>query len=1351
MKRILGICLLLPFLLPAGNSENNLIPNGNFESGLKPYWFGGKFQEGDGALSVIRENAPEGKFAVLLTHKNGKGGTQLLSRPFAIPDRGTLQFSFQYKGQGVVSVRFKEKINGKIVNFKTVNGMSLTFTKSLKSVRQWTKLEYEIRIPENASGKDLYASIYSAIWNDGSLAFDDLRLVSSTAIAEGRKQNMKLVIQPVLPLTEKEKTIYKSMPDNGLRMDYSGNCLLRNGKPYFWISDGDPVGGGQSGVAEAWLGRLLKVSIASMSPPSPRSVRKDSSGDLQVVPRYDTAMSMFSLMRELYRNKIFSEIYFQDSYLYSPFRKYREQYPDLAKAFVTGNHFFGCEPGDPNGRKLLEYQKAFLLRYTKDFPFMGAEDYRELGYYPNHPRALEVFRNFAKKKYGTLEEANRIWRKNFKDWKNVYPPHLDESGMLGYSAMMRLRNNALKQFPEMYYDWLICCTEDLTGLLASMAEDYRKWTKAGLFHDMRSHQLEDEKYMTSNPELLEGLFDMTFLHIGTTMFDTKGKALPDEFLDHTMTELFAMNFMRTVSKKALMNSELIVSDVTNPTKGADYKDADLGQLIGRWRFREAVENDLSPAKPETSIADWKTMQVPGIWDSIEEFRKIKKAWYCKDFVVSGGHAQDYRDGSRKFYLVGKGIAQSGKIYLNGSYVGEVKGWSREYQFDIGGLLKFGGVNRIAILVDGTTSHSHGLRFFIHILKDSMMHEKILFAEKQYRALLWNYMMNGYSAVNLWNWNTLYRPYMPSIVDEINSFTEEILPDARTAKSRVAYLYPYYSARGLPFPRAKRFHDFMEYYKALLFAGQNPDVMGEKTFVREVRPEKYDVVVVPYARYLYGKTCDHLRQYIQKGGTAVVTFDSLVQTFEKYQDSGFADFANIKVGKEKNGGKIRIGSKSFEVVKGDVCGKFGYALIAPGAEIMAVWQDGSPAVAARRIGRGKVIFVGARCDSRAVTELLKKDLPKPEFALKTTKNTGEFPALERKIRGSGQHQLLYIQNWGGTTQEVEISLPEPLRTFTATPVLGKFENLSEGRYKVCIPGGSPVILQLSAKGIQPLPVKKTVAERTAILNKIAELNIDKNGEKGDVLFMSELAVFHRNVGRVLYPDLVDAIQSMGFGTVERPEAEWTPENLKQYKMVVLSEACSNPYAPSRMGNARLKKLIADVVEYVENGGSLMLLTYSGTTVNANARLLHELGRYIDLSLGGLAIDEKNCVFGDPLQVKGVKMMDHPVTAKIKECCFFPLRAIRIGRKSAMKNIVMTAKGEGILAAGSYGKGRILVSADLTWLQPFRLELGNHAELLCNSLSWLLRNPLNPEFIRTFKQNRFLTTEKMEKIEQKEQQR
>lgn len=164
--------------------------------------------------------------------------------------------------------------------------------------------------------------------------------------------------------------------------------------------------------------------------------------------------------------------------------------------------------------------------------------------------------------------------------------------------------------------------------------------------------------------------------------------------------------------------------------------------------------------------------------------------------------------------------------------------------------------------------------------------------------------------------------------------------------------------------------------------------------------------------------------------------------------------------------------------------------------------------------------------------------------------------------------------------------------------------------------------------------------------------------------------------------------------------------------------------------------------------MILLTYSGMTPNANARLLNELGRHVGISLGGLAMDEKNCAFGDPLQVKGVKMEKHPITRNIKESCFFPLRAIRIGKNSTMKNVVMTAKGEGIVAVGTYGKGKILVSSDLTWLQPFRLELYDNAELLCNSLAWLLRNPIKTEFVEEFKQNRFLTTGIMEKIEQKE---
>ncbi len=94
MKQILKIFFSFPILLLAGEAESNLIPNGGFESGMRPGWFGGKFNDGEGGISIIEENVAEGKKAVYLTRKKGKGGTQLLSQPFGIPDKGSLKFSF---------------------------------------------------------------------------------------------------------------------------------------------------------------------------------------------------------------------------------------------------------------------------------------------------------------------------------------------------------------------------------------------------------------------------------------------------------------------------------------------------------------------------------------------------------------------------------------------------------------------------------------------------------------------------------------------------------------------------------------------------------------------------------------------------------------------------------------------------------------------------------------------------------------------------------------------------------------------------------------------------------------------------------------------------------------------------------------------------------------------------------------------------------------------------------------------------------------------------------------------------------------------------------------------------------
>jgi len=94
------------------------------------------------------------------------------------------------------------------------------------------------------------------------------------------------------------------------------------------------------------------------------------------------------------------------------------------------------------------------------------------------------------------------------------------------------------------------------------------------------------------------------------------------------------------------------------------------------------------------------MSIPGCWDETEEFSgKSGWAWYRKTFVASKADRQDYLDGSRRFYLYGKGVAQKGSVWLNGHKLGDINGWSASYRFDVGPWLNFGGRNQITFFVD----------------------------------------------------------------------------------------------------------------------------------------------------------------------------------------------------------------------------------------------------------------------------------------------------------------------------------------------------------------------------------------------------------------------------------------------------------------------------------------------------------------------------------------------------------------------------------------------------------------------------------------------------------------------------
>ena len=70
-------------------------------------------------------------------------------------------------------------------------------------------------------------------------------------------------------------------------------------------------------------------------------------------------------------------------------------------------------------------------------------------------------------------------------------------------------------------------------------------------------------------------------------------------------------------------------------------------------------------------------------------------------------------------------------------------------------------------------------------------------------------------------------------------------------------------------------------------------------------------------------------------------------------------------------------------------------------------------------------------------------------------------------------------------------------------------------------------------------------------------------------------------------------------------------------------------------------------------------------------------------------------------------------------------------------MVNVTGVAAVMAGSCGKGRFLVSADISMFAPLRIEHGDNAELLANALGWLLRRPADAAARMTCRKNLFFT--------------
>lgn len=354
--------------------------------------------------------------------------------------------------------------------------------------------------------------------------------------------------------------------------------------------------------------------------------------------------------------------------------------------------------------------------------------------------------------------------------------------------------------------------------------------------------------------------------------------------------------------------------------------------------------------------------------------------------------------------------------------------------------------------------------------------------------------------------------------------------------------------------------------------------------------------------------------------------------------------------------------------------------------------------------------------------------------------GEFPYIETKLAGTPECFLLYLTNWGGTTRKLSVRLTD--KAFLGAPLRmrnikewargGKHsvdgaEKLLKNGLDVTLESQSPVVLLFERADREPMTIAAPSAERLKLLSDLRALAKNPEGTaKRKALFLTALDSEDKDYGIDYFPVLSQMLRKQGFTPWSLAPRQVTEETLRECSMVILAEECALIY--SRLVNGKFPELLRN---YIREGGSLLLLCSSNPyRPNSNRSIL--LSRILTpefkIVQDGICENPRSCGFGDPLQIRASNLGDHPLTSNVKEIQFFVTSAFHLGRPE-WKAVVRASgedlrqKNRAVVAAGEFGKGRIVVAGDSLWLSPVRVEAADNLQFLQNVIDWLGGNQLS----------------------------
>ena len=318
------------------------------------------------------------------------------------------------------------------------------------------------------------------------------------------------------------------------RFDYGAKdgLLLRNGKPFFWTSDGSSLGGVHSTPLGLWLAKLHGTTLVSM-PHSSCVVRGAEQTDgIHLTATLDE--SYFSWLREAIRLGFLVQA---PEGAFHPAQsgslpQLLTKHPQLLETIYDHGHYMGADPGSDLGLALLDAKRSPLFTYGGRTGFFMPELNREPGPDPYNSRVKAGFRKWVRAKYGTLDEANGVWKTSFASWDDVALPHTvgecvtDASSYAkpGWQANLpivrdirnkraAMRAQEKRDTPEMYWDWMLYVQSDTTAATRKEFEHARTFAPGALFGmDVRGHQSARDNYAAYDPVAIDAMADIFYVH-----------------------------------------------------------------------------------------------------------------------------------------------------------------------------------------------------------------------------------------------------------------------------------------------------------------------------------------------------------------------------------------------------------------------------------------------------------------------------------------------------------------------------------------------------------------------------------------------------------------------------------------------------------------------------------------------------------------------------------------------------------------------------------------------------------------------------------------------------------------------